>query len=403
MSNIEAHIRAVLPDMAALRRDLHAHPELGFEEHRTSRRVAEILSNVPNLAIQTQVARTGVVALLNAGRPGPCVMLRADMDALPITEETHLEYASTTPGRMHACGHDGHTSCLVGAALVLSRIADDLPGKVKFVFQPAEENDGGGRFMVDAGVLENPRVDAAFALHAWPTRPVGTISLRPGPAMAAVDTVVITVKGRGSHGAYPHRGIDPILTASHVVVALQSIVARFIDPIDCGVVTVGSIHGGSVPNVIPPECTMELTLRSHQRETRMRLRELVRQIAENTARSFGALADVQLKEGYPCTVNDPALSEWLAAVGRDVLGPENAQTTDPPSMGAEDFAFYAERVPAVMFRLGVCPTDRQSCPSLHNPQFDFNDDALPVGIRMLCEVAMRFLRERPTASSSPQR
>jgi len=395
MSEIQKHIESIVQDMIALRRDLHAHPEIGFHEERTSKRVAELLSPTGNLAIRTGIARTGVVALLNADKPGPCLAIRADMDALPIQEETGVPYASQTPGMMHACGHDGHTSCLVGTALVLSRLADRIPGRIKFIFQPAEENDGGGREMVRAGVLEDPHVDAAIALHAWPAQPVGTISVRPGPAMAAVDTVVITIVGKGSHGAYPHRGIDPILTAAYVVVALQSIVSRTVDPVDCGVVTVGSIHAGSAPNIIPPECRMHLTLRSHRRETREHLLRMVAQIAENTAKAHGATAMVAIEEGYPVTVNNPALARWVVEVGREVLGPEHATDTDPPSMGAEDFAFYAERVPAVMFRLGVRPTDMETYPSLHNPTFNFNDDAMATGIRMLCELAMRFFRDRP--------
>jgi len=395
MSEIQKHIESIVPDMIALRRDLHAHPEIGFHEERTSKRVAEMLSSTGNLAIRTGIARTGVVALLNADKPGPCLAIRADMDALPIQEETGVPYASQTPGMMHAGGHDGHTSGLVGTALVLSRLADRIPGRIKFIFQPAEENDGGGREMVRAGVLEDPHVDAAIALHAWPAQPVGTISVRPGPAMAAVDTVVITVVGKGSHGAYPHRGIDPILTAAYVVVALQSIVSRTVDPVDCGVVTVGSIHAGSAPNIIPPECRMQLTLRSHRRETREHLLRMVAQVAENTAKAHGATAKLVIEEGYPVTVNDPALARWVVEVGREVLGPEHATDTDPPSMGAEDFAFYAERVPAVLFRLGVRPTDLETYPSLHNPTFNFNDDAMATGIRMLCELAMRFFRDRP--------
>lgn len=395
MTDLSSHVQAVLPEVVALRRDLHAHPELGFQEERTARRVATILAGAGRLSIRTGVARTGIVALLNAGKPGPCLALRADMDALPIVEQTGVPYASQTPGIMHACGHDGHTSCLVGAALVLSRVAEELPGSLKFIFQPAEENDGGGRAMVEAGVLEDPRVDAAIALHAWPAQPVGTISVRSGPAMAAVDSAIVTVVGKGSHGAYPHRGIDPIATAAHTIVALQTIVSRTVDPIDCAVVTVGSIHAGTVPNIIPPECRMEITLRSHRRDTRKRLQEMVRQIAENTASAFGATARIEIHEGYPVTVNDPALAEWIVGVGREVLGPERTVTTDPPSMGAEDFAFYAERVPAVMFRLGVRPSHMDTYPGLHNPEFNFNDDAAPTGIRMLCELAVRFLHEQP--------
>ncbi|MBN1489809.1 MAG: amidohydrolase [Phycisphaerae bacterium] len=395
MTKLDGLIDSILSDMVAFRRDLHAHPEIGMEERRTSQRVIDRLSAAGNFSIQSGIAQTGVVALLNADRDGPCLALRADMDCLPMDEATGVPYASTIPGRMHACGHDGHTSCLLGTALVLSRMVDELPGKVKFIFQPGEENDGGGRMMCEAGVLANPKVDAAFALHSWPAQPVGTISMCPGAAMAGNDGFAIVVTGKGSHGAYPHLGIDPIVVAAHIVIALQTIASRSIDPQDCVVVTAGVFHGGTVRNVIPATCRLEGTLRSYKPATRERLKELVRRIAENTAESFGATAAVEFTEGYPVTVNEPALTEWVASVGREVLGADRARTDDRPSMGAEDFGFFAQRVPAVMFRLGIRQPGAPSCPALHHPQFNFNDDALGVGIRMLCELTMRFLRDKP--------
>jgi len=395
MSLFEAEIQKILPEIVSFRHDLHMHPELGFEELRTADRIAEVLSGVGNLEIQTQVARTGVVALLNGSRSGPCVALRADIDALPITEETGLDYASRNVGRMHACGHDGHTSVLVGAARVLSRFADQLPGKVKFIFQPAEENFGGGRDIVQAGVLDNPKVDAAFALHAWPNRSIGAISMRPGPAMASTDSGPIVIRGQGSHGAYPHRSIDPIVAAAHVIVALQTITSRTLDPLDSGVVTVGAIHGGTIANVIPPECRLEVTLRSLKPETRLKIRERVKQIAESTAAAHGATAEIGIQDGYPMTVNHVELSEWVAGVGREVLGKNNVSTEDPPSMGAEDFSFYSQKVPSVMFRLGIRPDGMETYPALHNPRFNFSDEALPVGIRMFCELTHRFLSKPP--------
>lgn len=395
MHDLTKRIDAILPDIVALRRDLHAHPELGFDEQRTAHRIVEALTPIEGLSIRTGVARTGVVAMLNADKPGPCVLLRADMDALPIEEQTGLPYASQNPGRMHACGHDGHTSCLVGAAHLLASMADALPGRIKFIFQPAEENEGGARYMCEAGILSDPPVDAAFALHGWPGQSVGRVAVTRGPAMAAVDSGSLTVHGVGSHGAYPHRSVDPILVASHIVVAFQAIVARTVDPLDCAVVTVGAIHGGTVQNVIPPECSMLFTLRSHRATTRAHLREKVTQVAEHTAAAFGARVEFRWFDGYPVTVNDPALSDWVVHVARDVCGADNVVTDDPPSMGAEDFGFIAERVPAVMFRLGLRPAGADSYPSLHHPQFNFNDDALPLGIRMFCELAMRYLRQPP--------
>jgi amidohydrolase len=251
--------------------------------------------------------------------------------------------------------------------------------------------------MVEAGVLEDPTVAAAVALHGWPTMPVGHISVRGGPVMASTDSGAIVIRGVGSHGAYPHRGIDPIVVAAHIITQFQTIPARTVDPLDSAVITVGSVHGGTICNVIPPECRMELTCRALNAATREHVREHVKRVAENTARSFGATADVQVKRGYPVMVNDPRLSDWVAAVGRQVLGADCVRTTDPPSMGAEDFAYYAQKVPCVMFRVGVRPPDRDTYPGLHNPGYDFNDDTLPVGIRMFSELTLRYWQDTPLA------
>jgi amidohydrolase len=397
MSHFDSDIAGILPEITVLRHELHAHPELGFEEHWTAERIAAALRQVPNLRVQTGVAKTGIVAHLDGKQDGPCLALRADMDALPIVEETGLAYASQHDGRMHACGHDGHMSCLVGAATVLARYVDRLNGSIRFIFQPAEENLGGGRDVCQAGALEDPRVDAAIALHGWPSQAVGTVSLTPGPAMASTDSGAIIIHGKGTHGAYPHRGVDPILVASHIVVALQSITARNVDPLDSVVVTVGAIHGGQVCNVIPPHCRMEITLRALRPETRQRVRQRVHELVEHTACAHGATAEILIEEGYPVLINDPPLADWMADVARNVLGAE-AVRYDPPSMGAEDFAYYGAHVPIVMFRLGVRPADADGYPGLHNPRYDFTDAALPVGIRLFCELAERFLRERPVAA-----
>jgi len=393
-----AHIDRVVPQATAFRRELHAHPELSFREHETADRIRARLARIPNLQVLPPYIETDVVALLNADKPGPCVLLRADIDALPIEEETDVAYKSTRQGVMHACGHDGHTATLLGAAMVLSSVADQLPGKVKFVFQPAEEDGGGGGVLCERGVLESPRVDAAIALHAWPFEPVGSIAIRPGWVMAASNPFKITIQGLGSHGAYPHRGIDPIVVAAHLITALQTIVSRTIDPQDAAVLTIGQIHAGAAENVIPARAEMEGTLRYTRTELGEDLRQRLLRIVEHTAAAHGATAQVEIINGYPPMYNDDALSDLVENTACELLGAEHVVTKVPVSMGVEDFAYYAQKVPAVMFRLGVRPPAAQSYPALHNPGFNFNDDALPVGVRLFCELTQRFLRGRCGAS-----
>ena len=388
---VSKHIANVLDEVTALRRDLHANPELSAKEHNTSGKVRELLATIEGLEVLPPFLGTDVVAVLNGNRRGPCLALRADLDALPISEETGLPYQSTVPGVMHACGHDGHTVVLLGTAMVLARLADSLPGRVVFIFQPDEEDGGGGGRLCERGVLESLKVDAAVALHGWPSRPVGTIVARPGPIMAANNCFEVTVRGVGSHGAYPHRGIDPIVTAAHIVVGLQSIVARTVNPLEAAVVTVGQIAGGTATNVIPSECRFKGTLRYTSPPLGEHLRQRLRRVAEDTARAHGAEAAVEIMGGYPPMVNDPDLTRLIQDAVQALLGQENLVVDEPVSMGVEDFAFYAQRVPAMMFRLGLRPPEQDSYPSLHTPLFDFNDAALPVGIRMFCEIARRFL------------
>ncbi len=385
------HIEGILPGLVAFRRDLHAHPELSRQEVSTSAKVREAVGRLMNVEVLPPLSGTDVVAVLNPGREGPCFALRADMDALPIEEQTGVAYRSRSPGVMHACGHDGHTTVLVGAARVLASMAEAVPGKVKFIFQPDEEDQGGGGVLCEKGVLESPKVDAIVALHAWPSRPVGTIAVRRGPAMAANTTIDIVIRGKGGHGAYPHRTVDPIVTAAHVVTALQTIVGRNVDPADAAVVTIGHISAGVARNVIPSECQMKGTIRFTRPEVGELASRRVREIVEHTARAHGAEAEVRLSPGYPPMINDETLSELVEETVRDVLGADRLITTEPVSMGVEDFAFYAQRVPAVMFRLGMRPAEAEAYPALHSPLFNFNDDALGVGVRMFCEVTLRYL------------
>ncbi|HOW74185.1 MAG TPA: M20 family metallopeptidase [Phycisphaerae bacterium] len=388
------HIADIVPVIVALRRDLHAHPELAFAEHRTGTKVREYLSALPNVKLLPPLLGTDVVAILNPDRPGRCVAIRADMDALPIVEETDpakVPYRSTVSGVMHACGHDAHTAMLVGTAMVLSRVADQMPGKVKFIFQPGEEDVGGAEGLCAKGAMANPKVDGIFALHAWPNQPVGMVSLRRGPAMAASCSFYITVHGQGSHGAYPQRGVDPILAAAHIVTALQTIVARNVAPIDAAVVTVGALSGGVASNVIPSECQMKGTIRYLRPEVGEHVQRRVREIAEHTAVALGAAAEVRLEAGCPPTINHERMCDLIERTAREVLGADWFLGDEPPSLGVEDFCYYGEHAPAAMFRLGVRPFGQESYPPLHNPRFDFNDEATGRGMQMFCELARRFL------------
>lgn len=383
-------IESLQDDLIAWRHHFHAHPERSRHEFQTSARVREILATIPGLNIHPPFEETDVVAVLNADRSGHCLALRADMDALPIEEQTGKPYASRNPGVMHACGHDAHTSILLGTARILAGMADQWPGPIKFIFQPDEEGDGGAERLCANGVLRDPDVSAIVALHGWPHRSLGTVSVRPGPVMAANTGILIDIEGQGSHGAYPHRGVDPIVVAAHVVTALQTIVSRTINPVEPAVVTIGEIKAGATTNVIPATCRMQGTMRFTSPALGEEMGRRVTQIVEHTAQAHGAKAHVTLIKGYPPLSNDERMSALVHASAAALLGEENIITTEPVSMGVEDFAFYAQTVPACMFRLGLCPHGQDTYPGLHSPHFDFNDDALPIGVAMFCEITRRF-------------
>ncbi len=389
MNPFHATIDRIRGKLIEFRHDLHAHPELAFEEHRTSARVVEELKKLPGLKIETGIAGTGVVATLNAGKPGKCVALRGDMDCLPIEEQNTFAYKSKHAGRMHACGHDGHTTCLLGAAMVLSEHADKLPGRVKFVFQPAEEGGGGGGIMVKQGILEG--VDAAFALHGWPETKVGTVGSGAGPMLAATAEFDIEIRGRQAHAAYPQASRDPIVAAAYIVTALQTVVARSSPPLEPVVVSVCRMHGGTAYNIIPETATLAGTVRCYSTEMQRRTFEALSRVVESTAAAFGCQANVTIKEGYPAMVNDADCVALVNQVAADLLGPDNVEKDPPRSLGGEDFAYFAEKVPSGFWRLGVCPADRDDYPKLHQPLYDFNDDAIPIGVAMHCEIARRFL------------
>ena len=393
LAGIRSLVLADLPAVREIRRDLHRHPEVMFQEKRTSQTIARHLDEL-RIVNRGGLARgTGLVGYLPATvdeAKAKTVALRADMDALPIVEATGCAYASTNPGVMHACGHDGHMSMLLGAARVLARL-NERPNNVLLVFQPAEEGGAGAEKMCADGVLSGAVLggpaDVIYGLHGWPELALGKVATRTGPLLAATDEFTLTVTGKGGHAAYPHLCVDPILASSAVVQALQSIAARRASPLDSVVVTVGSIHGGHAENVIPNEVVMSGTIRTLRAETRAMAEREFRRIVEGVSASYGATARIEWRVGYPVTENHPEPTERFRAIAREALGPENLIEREHPTMGGEDFAFYGKRVPACFFFLGLRPEGRESFPNLHTPEFDFNDEALPIGVELFCRLA----------------
>jgi amidohydrolase len=389
------------------RRDLHQHPELSNQEFRTAQVVADHLRRL-GLEVQTEVAHTGVVGILRGTKATPVVALRADMDALPVTEAVDLPFASKAKavyngkevGVMHACGHDAHTSILMGVAEVLSAIRSELPGTVKFIFQPAEEGAprgeaGGARLMVAEGVLEAPKPDAIFGLHVSPSHRVGTLAYRSGPLMASSDGLRIIVRGRQTHAAAPWAGTDPIVTAAQIVLGLQTIISRQVDLTAApAIVSIGSIHGGVRGNIIPDEVEMVGTVRAFDPETQEDIHQRIRNTATMLARSTGATAEVTINRGYPVTVNDAALTERMTPTFKAVVGKDNVVTM-PPMTGAEDFSYYLQQVPGVFFFLGVTPkeADPNTAPMLHSPRFSLDEGALLVGVRALSHLAVAYMED----------
>jgi amidohydrolase len=376
-----------------LRHQLHQIPELGFEEFKTAAAIRAELDAIGIAHIDgVPDAPTATIALIGDASK-PCVALRADIDALPILERTGLPYASTHPGCMHACGHDGHTATLLGTAKILKDMADELPVCVKLLWQPAEEGGGGGERLVDAGVLDGrvgPKVSAIFGLHGWPGLKVGTVATKAGTLLAATDTFCATFVGRGCHGAFPHLGLDPVVTACEAVLNLQQFVSREMDPTDSAVVTIGKIHAGTATNVIPDEAVIEGTARTLNEAARKRIRDSIERRCTGIADANDCDLRFDWIEGYPPTVNAPAMADYVARIAKQTLGPDRYYPVPRPSMGGEDFAYYLEQIPGCFFLVGVEPPDRQTYPPLHSDRYDFTDDSLAVGMRMFVELVRNF-------------
>jgi amidohydrolase len=378
-------LQDVLPEIVALRHDLHRHPELSGEEERTARIVSEMLTR-HGIEHETGVGGShGIVATITGGQgAGKTFALRGDMDALPIQEENDVSYRSTVPGRMHACGHDGHTAGLLGAAIVLNRLRGTFAGRVKCLFQPAEETVSGAKKLVAAGAIDD--VDAIVMLHGWPDLPPGKIGIRSGPAMASSDSFDLTIRGKGGHGAYPHDTVDPIMVGAQIVNALQTIVSREISPTAPVVVSVTMFHAGTAKNIIPFHAELAGTVRTLDAALRKTMAERMERVIAGVCAAFRAEYDFGYHYGTPVTVNDAAVADLVRLVGAELLGPENVVELREPTMGAEDFAYYVEKIPGAMFRLGT------GCPSLlHTPKYDFGDTALETGVPMLVGLALKYL------------
>jgi amidohydrolase len=391
MTSFEPLIKEILPELIEFRHDLHRNPEPAYEEVRTSARILEELKKIGGLSIRTGLAGTGIAATLNPDHPGRCVLLRADLDALPIQETNTFDHRSQNDGRMHACGHDGHATCLLGAARILVAHRDELPGKVKFVFQPAEEHALGGKRMVDEGVLAHPEVDAAFALHGWPDVKLGSISVGSGPVFAAATDFEIELRGSGAHAAFPHQGTETILASAQFIAKIQAIASRFSDPTQPVVVSICAVHAGETYNTLPGQCRMLGTARSLDPETHNQTTARIERILKSTAAEFGTTAEINFAESYPPLINHSAAAALVRKEAGELLGTENVDANPAPTMGAEDFAFYARKVPSAMWCLGLCPPDRVDYPRLHQPDFDFEDAAIPLGVELHCRIARRFL------------
>jgi amidohydrolase len=382
----------VAAEVVATRRDLHEHPELGFEEHRTSAMVADRLREL-GFEVHTGIGVTGVVGVLHGARPGKTIMLRADMDGLPIDEENEVPYRSRTPAHMHACGHDGHVAMLLGAARIVMGRRDEVSGKVCFLFQPAEEGKGGAKAMVEDGVLERFAIERAYGLHLASAHPAGQVGFHEGAFYASSDSIEITVEGKGGHGAAPHLSVDPVYVAAQFVVAVQQVVSRNIDPIEPAVVTIGAIHGGTTHNVIPSRVTLMGTVRAFDADVRAKMAERIERVLRGICESSGATYAFEYLWRYPVTSNDVEQTRYARALAQRVAGDEHVADV-PKLMGAEDFSFFAERVPACFFTIGSNGGPDSSWPH-HHARFDIDESALQTGVRMMTALALDAPQHAP--------
>ncbi|MGD9974562.1 MAG: M20 family metallopeptidase [Desulfatirhabdiaceae bacterium] len=390
MNNLKKSIQRQYQKIVQFRRDLHQIPETAYTEEKTSQYVADVLSNL-GISVFSKIARYGVVGLKSFTSPGKTLMLRSELDALPIVERTGLPFASKNPACMHACGHDGHMAMVLGAAVVLCEMNPDLCGQIKFLFQPAEEGPGGAKPMIEAGVMESPRVDFVLGCHLWPNIPEGTVGVRPGPLMAAMDRFDITIIGRGGHGAMPHLCVDALETGTQVVGALQRIVSRHMNPLSPTVLTVGRFEAGTAFNVIPNEARICGTTRTFDPEIWKSWPTRIETVVRGVCQSMGADYRLDYQPGYPVTVNDTAMCDRVREFASATVGAKNVVEPEA-TMGGEDMSFFLERAPGCFFFLG---TGCDGGAPIHNERFDFNENILMTGVEIYCRAAMAFLGKPP--------
>ncbi len=387
--NISKEVAAKKHEMITLRRDFHRNPELGFKEKRTAGIVADKLKAL-GLEVQEGIAKTGVTGLLRTNGARKTLLIRADMDALALTEENKTEYASRNKGAMHACGHDGHTAMLLAAADILTRQKSKLKGNIKFLFQPAEEGPGGAKPMIDQGVMEKPKVTAALAMHLCTDLPVGTVGTAPGPRSASMDEIAITIIGRGGHGAMPHQTVDAIVAAGKAVDTLQTIVSREIDPIKPVVVTIGTINGGTAFNIICHTVEMKGTVRCLDSQVRREMPKRLERIIAGVTSSMRAEYKLKYKFNYPPLINHEAMNSIVCQAAKETTGAKNL-FSPPPMMGSEDMAFFMEMVPGCYFMIGAKNEKKGFIHPHHNPHFDFDENAMPVGVEIMARSALKYL------------
>lgn len=384
-SLIREHIENFQAEMVAIRHSIHENPELGYEEVATSNKVAELLTKW-GFNVTRNIGKTGLVASLKVGNSAKSIGIRADMDALPIFEETNLPYASKNQGKMHACGHDGHTTILLAAARYLSE-TKNFDGAVNLIFQPAEEGGAGAQAMINDGLFEKFPCNRIYGLHNWPGFPAGSLRFTKGPMMASVDTAYITVLGKGGHGAAPETTIDPVVVASSIVMALQTIVSRNVAPSHAAIVTVGVFQAGSASNIIPNEVKLELTIRAYTLEVRKHLEERIKTIVTKQAESYGAKVDIRYQHGYPVTVNDVEATDYAQIIAEKLVGFENVVADAPPLTPSEDFSVMLEKVPGCYVIMG-----NGNSAGLHSPNYNFNDEIIPVGASLWGSLVEDYLK-----------
>lgn len=386
--NIKDLVEKYYDQVVELRHYFHMYPELAFEEVKTARRVADTLRN-HGIEVKEGIAKTGVVGLIKGGKPGPTVLLRADMDALRLNEEANLSYKSKVPGVMHACAHDGHTAGLLGTAMILNEIKEQISGNIKVLFQPAEEDAGGALPMIEEGVLENPKVDAAFGIHLMGTVNEGVIQLKKGPLMAAPDVFKITIIGKGGHASMPNLSIDPICISSQLINELQTFVSRRISPILPAVISVTTIHGGDTHNVIPNTVELSGTIRTLDKEVREWIPGAMESLIKNITETNGASFRLEIKKGFPPLINNEEMTDIVAKAAAKVVGDENVRFAKLPNMGAEDFSYFCEHVPASFFYIGISENKEQPL-SHHHPEFQWNDKNLKIYMEAMAQVALEY-------------